>query len=347
MSVRAPDLPGHRWLGGSLLVHPLGVSCRTIGSPSRASLTRADRAAGDEEALAGLRRALALGANLFDTSDTYGMGHSERLLGQLRRDCPKTPLLVSSKVGQHQGTAAHPYAAGAISRQLLQSLENLDAEYLDVYSLESWDFGEDDQYLAEAVDLMHTLKDLGHIKAIGLRGPGPCTQPHQSTTDSARFLHLFHAIAPDVVWAPFNGLTFAPVLAGEDLFAFTARRDVGLLIAQPLAGGILAATPPPRPQATFSMPGAVTAGLHRLHHRFGGEQGVLSRIALRYCLQRGPHCAVLAGFRTERQITENYQSLGAPLTSDELAFAEQVYNHMRDSAHGGTKPLSVPLTGRP
>ena len=36
----------------------------------------------DEESLASLDRAVALGCNFFDTAWAYGDGHSERLLGR-------------------------------------------------------------------------------------------------------------------------------------------------------------------------------------------------------------------------------------------------------------------------
>ena len=42
----------------------------------------------DRESLDALRRAVDLGVNFFDTADVYGGGHSERLLGTLKRERP-------------------------------------------------------------------------------------------------------------------------------------------------------------------------------------------------------------------------------------------------------------------
>src|SRR5208337_2253578 len=42
----------------------------------------------DNESLAALHRAIDLGVNFIDTADVYGMGHSERLIAQLRNRLP-------------------------------------------------------------------------------------------------------------------------------------------------------------------------------------------------------------------------------------------------------------------
>jgi aryl-alcohol dehydrogenase-like predicted oxidoreductase len=68
-----------------------------------------------------------------------------------------------------------------------------------------------------------------------------------------------------------------------------------------------------------------------LRHRFGDQQTDLVRVALRYCLQRAEHAAVLVGFTTPEQIDMNFSCLGEPLSDDDLAFVRSTMNSLREA----------------
>ena len=53
----------------------------------------------DRESLAALHQAVDSGVNFIDTADVYGMGLSERLVGQLRRE-RKEEIVVATKAGR-------------------------------------------------------------------------------------------------------------------------------------------------------------------------------------------------------------------------------------------------------
>lgn len=75
----APDLTPRR-LSSDLTVHPLGAGCWAIGGPTVNEGSPVGWSTADNgRSLEGLRRAVAHGANLFDTADVYGHGDSERL----------------------------------------------------------------------------------------------------------------------------------------------------------------------------------------------------------------------------------------------------------------------------
>ena len=88
------------------------------------------------------------------------------MLGRLLHEYPNNGLLVSSKVG----SAPHAYAGRHIHHQFQQTQENLYVEELDLYVLDSWDFGPQDRYLGTAIDQMQTLREVGAIWAIGMGG---------------------------------------------------------------------------------------------------------------------------------------------------------------------------------
>src|SRR5215467_593794 len=52
----------------------------------------------DEESLRALDRAIALGCTFFDTAWVYGLGRSERLLGQIIRSHRDRRLIVATKI---------------------------------------------------------------------------------------------------------------------------------------------------------------------------------------------------------------------------------------------------------
>ncbi|MFJ4679017.1 aldo/keto reductase [Kitasatospora sp. NPDC088783] len=311
-----------RRLAPGLTTHPLGVGSRRIGS---------EPAVSDAEWTAALHTAVERGADLFDTADTYGEGRAERLIGQVLRCYPHADLKVSSKVG-HQGSAPHPYAAPHLRHQLEQSIENLGVERMDLYVLPSFDFGDNDRYLRPAIDQMHTLREVGMIGAIGLRGPDPCTRGTDGAAQPGRFLQLLRLVEPDVVLTRFNALTPTVLLDGQDLFTFTAQNSIGLLLAAPFAGGVLA-WGGDRGPATALSPQAwsvVSAGLDRLRAQLVGGPAAVVGAALQYCLGQAPHSAVVAGFSSRRQVAENFDSLAVPLSAGDLGLVGEVYRSVRD-----------------
>ena len=340
---------GVRHLCRGILTHPLGLHCDV---PTDYALP--DGSARASRFLAGLHRAVERGATFFDTADSYGSGHSERILGQFARQNPDLALQLSSKVGQIRGSAEHPYAGRHIHHQLEQTLENLYAEELHLYTLDSYDFGPGDRYLGNAIDAMHTLREVKAIRAIGMRGPFThyAASPEEWAVQAERFLYLFRLIKPDVVWTRFNAFTPAVSLEGQDLFTFTARHGVGLVLAAPLAHGVLvgkgAAGPSSRAPVTPRRGGLmpwlrdrVDEQLHALRHHFGDAPGTLARLALRSCLQRGDQCVVVAGFSTAEQVEENFSCLGDPLTDVELGMVDDVYAGLRAQVREAASRLPV------
>ncbi|MEU6214377.1 aldo/keto reductase [Streptomyces sp. NPDC047023] len=333
----ADDLAA-RHLCPGILTHPLGLHCNVVADGASAG-----GPTGTDRFLAVLHRAVAQGATFVDTSDSYGNGHSERVIGRLLRTRPDLRLHLSSKVGQVRGSAEHPYAGRHIHHQLEQSLDNLYAEQLHLYTLDSFDFGPGDRYLGNAIETMHTLRDVESIKAIGMRGPFARygASPEEWAAQADRFLHLFRLIKPDVVWATFNAFTPVVSLDGEDLFTFTARHGVGLVLGSPLAHGMLAGkaisrtAPSPGFTATAQpFMGRIEEDLHSLRVAFGDAPGTLMRLALRSSLQRGEQCVVVVGFTDEGQIDETYGCLGRPLTPLELSVVDGVYASLRAHLEG-------------
>lgn len=330
-----------RTLAGALTVCPVGIGCWAIGGPDHnLGLPMGWSTAEDAASRRGLETAYLLGANLFDTADVYGHGRSERLLGHLVRQVARDTVVLSSKVGYFAGTAAHAYLPSVMRRQLETTLENLQTDHLDIYFLHNSNFGEDDRYLDGAIEQMHIFHNEGLINAVGMRGPhrfatDRLTIPKRQRQDKyTRFRSLFRGIRPDYLAVRFNALTPQPPPGEDDIFTFAAGHGASVLINKPLAQGLLTGKYDPGQPLRFA-PGdhrrrkawftpqalrIIHDGLEPLRDRFGAAPSELVPVMLGYCLQRAYNAAVLVGFTTPEQVTQNLTAPSHPLTKGELGF---------------------------
>ncbi len=141
----------------------------------------------DEESIATMHRAIELGANLLVTSDAYGSGVNEDLVGkaiQGRRD----RVLVATKFGNvslgggvPEGlSGGHPdYVPLACDR----SLKRLGVDVIDIYGLHRVDAKVP---IEDTVGAMKRLVEQGKVRYLALSEAGP---------DTIRRAHKVHPIA--------------------------------------------------------------------------------------------------------------------------------------------------------
>ncbi|WP_063793978.1 aldo/keto reductase [Streptomyces graminilatus] len=330
--------------------HPLGAGCRPIGGPA----TNLSHAAGwapvdDDSAVDALLRARAEGATVFDTSDVYGLGHSQRLLGRMLAQVPRESVSITCTVGAFKGTGVNAYSSLNLHGQVEQSLENLGVESLDVLTLHHTDFGPRDRYLQEARETLEAQRDLGRVKALGMRAPnrlaaGTATPGDRNQVSAARFDFLVQQLGPKVITTPFNPLSRPPEPEAadseenEDIFSFARRHGAATMIYKPLAQGLLtgkylsdAAFGPGDVRSRLTTPvlETVERGLQPLRDRFGATPHDLARVALLYCLKRCPDSIVLTGFTSSEQVAANYAGLETELSDDDFDFVNTTYAGLR------------------
>jgi aryl-alcohol dehydrogenase-like predicted oxidoreductase len=128
----------------------------------------------DQESLASLDRAVALGCNFFDTAFAYGDGHSEQLLGETLKRHSGKRLYVATKVPPKNrvwpGRATTPisevFPYDYIREMTERSLKNLGVKTLDLQQLHVWnDAWVDDEGWQRAA---RDLKREGLITGFGI-----------------------------------------------------------------------------------------------------------------------------------------------------------------------------------
>lgn len=109
----------------------LGLGCWPLGSDAYGTVT-------DRDAKALLTLAESQGISFFDTSPTYGNGHSEMQIGRFLPN--KEKVLIATKVGMlpHQGTEiTYDFSAKSMISSLLESKRRLQLDSLPLVQLHS------------------------------------------------------------------------------------------------------------------------------------------------------------------------------------------------------------------
>ncbi|MEO9294256.1 MAG: aldo/keto reductase [Nitrososphaera sp.] len=188
----------------------------------------------DNEAIRMLKRAYDLGINFYETADMYGKGKSERLLGQAFKDM-RNDVIYSTKWGYDM------YGAEQIGHQelpqkhdpeflqfaLKQSMERLQTDYVDIYSLHNpkMDAIQNDELFA-SLD--------GLVKSNTIKGHGVALGPAIGWRDEGLFSITNRNIT--CLQTVYNLLEQDP---GRDLMNAAAKSDVGIMVRVPDASGLL------------------------------------------------------------------------------------------------------------
>jgi aryl-alcohol dehydrogenase-like predicted oxidoreductase len=140
---------------------PIGGSIRLGGAPTGWGQVP------ESEARRGLERALDLGINFFDTSDSYGLGRAERLLGQVVSG-RRGQVVLATKVGwvpdgveRWVADTSPDHLRAAVER----SLRRLDTDVVDLLWLHA--VPDEGDATDAALDTLEELRTLGRIRLIG------------------------------------------------------------------------------------------------------------------------------------------------------------------------------------
>jgi aryl-alcohol dehydrogenase-like predicted oxidoreductase len=158
----------YRPLGGS----PLRASVIGLGLMSMSGVY----GKGDDAAsIATIQRALDLGVNFLDSSDMYGWGHNEELLGKAIQG-RRAQAVVATKFGQVRNPAGGGNAVDGrpeyVMRACEASLGRLGIDVIDLYYQHRLDPGVP---IEETVGAMKRLVEQGKVRAIGLCEVRPAT----------------------------------------------------------------------------------------------------------------------------------------------------------------------------
>ena len=248
-----------------------------------------------------LDECVELGITHVDTSNVYGMGRSETVIGEwLNKRGGEVPFTIASKVGiTDNPDQRFNNDPDHMREQLEGSLTRLGVEAIDLYYLHRWDkrFA-----IEEVTETMAAFVKEGKVRAIGLSEVAP------STVRRAHAVHPVAAVQSEYslsTRAPELGLVQTCAAIGAALVAFS---PVGraLLTDRPHTADSIAEMPFLKGNPRFIEPN-LSANL-QFSARFrdlAADLGVpAASVAIAWVLQRGGHVHAIPGTRNIGHLRE-------------------------------------------
>lgn len=293
----------------------------------------------DEESFAALNRAVDLGVNFFDTADVYGDGHSERLLGRLRRERSE-PIFIATKAGRRLNPhVAEGYTRENLTRFVERSLGNLQTEAIDLLQLHCPPTAV--YYMPEAFDALDELVKQGKLRFYGVSV--------EKVEEALKAIEYPNVQSVQII---FNIFRQRP----SDLFFREAqRKQVGILARVPLSSGMLT--------GKMNRQTAFAANDHRHFNREGesfdkGEtfSGIdyeaqlaaveqlrtlvptgmtMTQFALRWILMHEAVTAAIPGAKRVEQVEENVSAADLPsIPAETMSQVQKLYEErIRPQVH--------------
>jgi len=168
----SPSIPRRRLGHSRVRLSPLGLGCWAIGGPTVGDDGRVTGwgDVDDAESVRALRRGFDLGVTFFDTADSYGAGHSERLLARALGD-HREEIVIATKFGWtfddngsrrgHGMDVSPDYIRSACQA----SLHRLQVDEIDLYQLHVGSLS--DAQSDDVVDTLEELQSEGLIRHFG------------------------------------------------------------------------------------------------------------------------------------------------------------------------------------
>lgn len=316
-----------RMLGKSgVKVSAIGMGCWAIGGPFWHEGWVGYGDVDDAESVRAIHAGLDMGVTFFDTSDAYGAGHSERILGKALSG-RRSEVVIATKFGyvpdEENRRIVGENASPAYIRQACEaSLQRLKTDYIDLYQFHIHDY--DLNKASEVCDVLESLVENGKIRWYGWSTSSP---------DAVRvFSHGSHFVAAQ----------FGMNLLRSDPGMLEICEEMGLaaILRGPLAMGILTG----KFQSDSVFPG------NDMRHRWGWNfsEGVLADYlkkvealrsvltqggrtlaqgALGWVLARSSCTLPIPGFKTVKQVQENITALRlGPLNQEQMQAIECLLN---------------------
>ena len=265
----------------------------------------------EQKATALIRTAIDSGVNYIDTAYPYHNGEGEEVVGRALGDGYRDRVFLATKLPSWLVTSRED-----MDRYLDEQLLRLDADHIDFYLLHGL-----------GAETWENLSRLGVLEFLdSARADGRIRHPAFSFHDA---FPVFQEIAGAYEW------TFAQIQynymdeqfqAGTQGLRYAAEQGLGIVVMEPLRGGLLSGDVP-----------AI-----RGHIRNATVRRTPSEWGLRWVWNHPEVTVVLSGMNAMEQVTENLacaaQGLPGSLSPGELAVVEK----MRDTFASRVK---IPCTG--
>ena len=289
-----------------IVVTELGFGGSTIGNLYRE--------VDDETAQLAIAAAWTGGIRYFDTAPHYGLGLSERRLGEALHTLPRDAYVISTKVGRLLVPNAKPtgsdldiggfavddsltrrydYTRDGVIRSLEESLERLDTDRVDIVYIHDPE-NHMDAALRQAVPALIELRDQGVIGAIGV-GMNYVDPLSRFVTET------------DVDVVMIAGRWTLVDRSAEGLLDACLVQGVAAVAAAPFNSGLLSRERPTADEHFDYGPASerMLTAAHKCADACAKHGTTLPHAALQFPLRHPAVCTVVAGMRSEEHVDSN------------------------------------------
>ncbi len=289
----------------NLRVSEIGFGCWPIGGGSYGPVK-------DETSLDALEAAWDSGVNFFDTADVYGEGHSEELLGNFLKTKRREQAVIATKGGWdfYHGAHLKNFSPDYLRTACEKSLKRLGVETIDLYQLHNPPLEMLRQ--KEVLNVMASLRQEGKIRYIGV---SVHTEVEAFAALQDKRVHAIQVI--------FNLLDQR---MAERIFPEADKQNVGVIVREPLASGILSGDYLPshefpkddhRRRWGPEKREADWRKVQCLQNALKGKKLPLTQAALEFALSFDVVSSVIPGAKTRTQALANAEAALAPVLERE------------------------------
>jgi aryl-alcohol dehydrogenase-like predicted oxidoreductase len=270
----------------------------------------------DSESLSAIETALDLGVNFIDTSDAYGAGYSETLLGEALRGKRDRVILATKggnvMVGPERGQ--RNFSPDYIGRVLGESLKRLKTDYVDLYQLHNPTVDVIER--GDVWEVLERAKQAGKIRHIGV-----------SINTIEEGIAAVNGGRSDTIQLEFNLLAQEPA---EKIFPLAQKRNIGIIARVPLRRGILTGKLTAADEGRFqgedvrarSFKGEPfrreLAKAEQLRFLVDGDVKTFAQAAIAFCLAHPAVSTTIPGARNEQQMRENASAADVTISPENL-----------------------------
>ncbi len=262
----------------------------------------------DEESLRALALAITRGCSFFDTAWVYGVGHSEKLLGEARRHHPHAPMILATKIPPKNmrwpGSSSVPvedtYPRDHIREYTEKSLANLGVDAIDLQQFHVWsDAWSESDVWQRAI---RELKDEGLVRAFGIS---------VNRFEPTNVMRALRTGLVDSVQVVYNIFDQAPE---DELFPYCHAHNIAIIARVPFDEGSLTGTltldskwPDGDWRNVYFTPEHLRATLPRVERLLPllPEGMSLPELALRFILEHPAVTTTIPGMRKPRHVETN------------------------------------------
>jgi aryl-alcohol dehydrogenase-like predicted oxidoreductase len=307
-----------------LKVSRLCLGCMSYGVPERGAhpWTLAE-----EQGRPFISRALELGINFFDTSNSYSDGTSEEILGRALRDfARRDEVVIATKVffPMRPDANARGLSRKGILREIDASLKRLGTDYVDLYQIHRWDYSTP---IEETLEALHDVVKAGKARYIG------ASSMHAWQFCKALYVADLHGWTRFVSMQNHYNLLYRE--EEREMLGLCRAEGVGVVPWSPLARGLLA-----RPWQTTTDRLATDEVAKKLYAKTTNEDRAVvervgevaqargiprAQVALAWVLSKPVVTAPIVGATKPQHLEDAISALSLKLDDDEITKLEEVY----------------------